>query len=101
MGDLSGIMPVIHPYAGGRVGTSHGADIYITDPVAACVDSAKWQIGMLKLLLENEGERAYKIKENFTPAFASPREYLDYVDSLCDSGDRITYNENGTATIRL
>lgn len=101
MGDLSCVMPVIHPYAGGRVGTSHGADIYITDPIAACVDSAKWQIGMLKLLLENQGARAKKIKENFKPLFASIKEYLDYVDSLCDSGDRITYNDNGTANVRL
>ncbi len=101
MGDLSCVMPVIHPYAGGRVGTSHGADIYIADPVAACVDSAKWQIGMLKLLLENDGARAKRIKENFNPQFASIREYLDYVDELCDSGDRITYNEDGTALVRL
>lgn len=103
MGDLSAVMPVVHPYAGGRVGTSHGADIYITDPVAACVDCAKWQLTMLKLLLdvENGAERAYKIKENFKPSFASIKEYLEYIDSINDSGDRITYNEDGTASVRL
>ena len=45
------------------MGTSHGADNYTTDPVAACVDCAKWQLGMLKLLLENDGALAYKIIE--------------------------------------
>ena len=101
MGDLSCVMPVVHPYAGGRVGTSHGADIYITDPVAACVDSAKWQLAMLKLLLADGGKRAYEIKKNFKAPFASIKEYLEYSDSLNDSGDRITYNEDGTANIRL
>lgn len=101
MGDLSCVMPVVHPYAGGRVGTSHGADIYITDPVAACVDSAKWQLAMLKLLLQDDAKRAYEIKKNFKAPFASIKEYLEYSDSLNDSGDRITYNEDGTANIRL
>lgn len=101
MGDLSCVMPVVHPYAGGRVGTSHGADIYITDPVAACVDSAKWQLAMLKLLLQDDAKRAYEIKKNYKAPFASIKEYLEYSDSLNDSGDRITYNEDGTANIRL
>ncbi len=26
MGDLSGIIPVVHPYAGGAKDTSHGSD---------------------------------------------------------------------------
>lgn len=101
MGDLSCVMPVVHPYAGGRVGTSHGADIQIVDPVAACVDSAKWQLAMLKLLLCDGGKRAYEIKKNFKAPFASIKEFLEYSDSLNDSGDRITYNEDGTANIRL
>ncbi len=101
MGELSCVMPVVHPYAGGRSGTSHGADIQIVDPVAACVDSAKWQLAMLKLLLENNGERAYKIKKDFKPLFPSIKEFLAYSDSLCDSGDRITYNEDNTVNVRL
>lgn len=102
MGDLSGIIPTVHPYAGGAVGKSHGNDYYIADPVAACVDSAKWQLGMLMLLLQNGGERVYKIKESFTPAFESKEAYLSFVDSLNDSGDRIVYDEEkGTAQVRF
>ena len=52
MGDLSTIMPVVHPYAGGSKGASHGANYYIEDPYRACVKSAKVQVMMLKLLLE-------------------------------------------------
>ncbi len=101
MGDISAVMPVVHPYSGGRVGTSHGADNYTTDPVAACVDGAKWQLGMLYLLCENGGERAFEIKKNYKAPFASIPEYLDFMDSLNDSGDRIEYKEDGSASIRL
>jgi len=101
MGDLSAVMPVVHPYAGGRVGTSHGADNYTVDPVAACIDSAKWQLGMLYLLCKDGGKRAFDIKKNYKAPFASIAEYLEFMDSIEDSGDRITYNEDGTATVRL
>ena len=102
MGDLSSIMPVIHPYAGGATGRSHGNNYYIEDPVAACVDCAKWQLAILRLLLDNGGERAYKIKEEYKPLFESPKAYLSYVDSLNDSGDRIVYDEDkGTASVRF
>lgn len=101
MGDLGCIMPVVHPYAGGARGKGHGNDYEICDPVAACVDNAKWQLAMLLLLLENEAERAYQILADFEPKFASKEEFLAYQDSLNDSGDRITYREDGTAEIRL
>ncbi|MBQ6845878.1 MAG: amidohydrolase [Oscillospiraceae bacterium] len=101
MGDLSSIMPVIHPYAGGAIGKSHGNDYQIADPDRACVKNAKWQVAMLKLLLENGGERAKKIIAEYEPPFASNEEYLAFLDSLNNSGDRITYNEDGTANIKI
>ncbi|MBO5968510.1 MAG: amidohydrolase [Clostridia bacterium] len=100
MGDLSCIMPVIHPYAGGAAGTSHGNDYYIVDPVAACIASAKLQLSMLSLLLSNGAERAKKIVEEFEPQFESAKAYLDYIDSLNCTGDRIEYSE-GEAHVNL
>ncbi len=94
MGDLASVMPAVHPYAGGSKGTSHGNDYYIEDPVAACVDSAKLQVGMLYLLLSNGAKRAKDIIDNFEPKFPSKKAYLDYLDSLNRSGDRIEYTEN-------
>ena len=76
MGDLSSIMPVVHPYAGGARGTSHGNSYEIFDPEAACVTNAKWQLKMLRLLLENGAEPANKIVAEFKPAFASKEEFL-------------------------
>ena len=100
MGDLSCIIPVVHPYAAGAKGTSHGNDYYITDPEAACVKNAKWQLAMLTLLLQNGGERAKKIIEEYKPLFQSAKAFLEYQDSLNDSGNRIEYKD-GEAVVRL
>ena len=100
MGDLSCIMPVVHPYAGGAAGKSHGNDYRIADPVAACVGSAKVQVAMLKLLLSDGAKRAYEIIETYEPQFKSKEEYFAYVDALNTSGDRIEYKED-SAVIKL
>ena len=55
---------------------------------------------MLFLLLENNAIRAREVIENYQPRFASIKEYLDFVDAICTSGDRITYTEDG-AQIKL
>lgn len=101
MGDLSCIMPVIHPYAAGGEGIGHGENYRIADPERACVSSAKWQLTMLLLLLENNAERAKKIIDEFTPLFASKEEYLNYIDSLNSTGDRIVYLEDGVAEVKI
>ena len=100
MGDLSAVMPIVHPYCGGCKGTGHGSDYEIADPVAACVDCAKWQVGMLYLLLKDGAERAKTIVEEFKPAYPSFREYLDYIDGLNCEGDRIEYRDDGTAVVK-
>jgi hypothetical protein len=100
MGDLSAVMPIVHPYCGGCKGTGHGSDYEIADPVAACVDCAKWQVGMLYLLLKDGAERAKTIVEEFKPAYPSIREYLDYIDGLNCEGDRIEYRDDGTAVVK-
>lgn len=100
MGDLSCVMPAVHPYAPGAVGNSHGSDYEIADAESACVKNAKWQLTMLKLLLKDGAARARQIKADFVPDFASIKDYLNYVDSLVSSGDRIEYNDNG-ANIKL
>jgi hypothetical protein len=100
MGDLSSIMPVVHPYAAGGDGRSHGSDYQVADPELACVMSAKWQVLMVKKLLENGAERAKTILREFKPLFPSAKAFLDYQDSINTSGDRIVYHEDGTATVK-
>lgn len=101
MGDLSCIMPTVHPYCAGAKGKGHGNDYEICDPIAACVDNAKYQLAMVLILLGNGAERAKEIVKTFKPMFASKEEFLAFQDSLSCSGDRITYNEDDTVDIKL
>lgn len=41
MGDLSQLLPLIHPYAGGVTGTGHGADYLVQDYEQAVINPAK------------------------------------------------------------
>ena len=92
MGDLSCVMPVIHPYAPGATGTSHGADYYIADPDTACVKCAIWQLAMLNALLENGAALAKEVIENYKAPFTKG-EFLAYQNSVFTSGDRIEYGD--------
>ena len=100
MGDVSNVMPALHPYCYGAAGTGHGKDYRIADPEKGCVDNAKWQLVMLHLLLENEAQRAKAVVANFTPAFPSIRAYLEYIDTLTCRGNRIVYTDGG-AEVKL
>ncbi len=67
----------------------------------ACVDSVKLQLATVALLLCNNGERARDVIEKYDPPFESKEKFLAFLDSMCDSVERIIYNENGTATVRI
>ncbi len=100
MGDLSCIMPIVHPYAGGKIGNDHGNDYEIKDPIACCVGSAKLQMGLLYILLSENAKEAKRVIAEFKPRFNSKEEYLSFVDKLNSSGDRIEYAED-KAVIKL
>ena len=101
MGDLSAVMPTVQPYSAGSRGAGHGKDFVISDVDAACVDSAKWQLAMLELLLSDGAQRAKKVVDEYKPVFATREEFFAYQDSLNTSGDRIIYREDGVAEIKL
>ena len=99
MGDLSAIMPVIHPYIGGAIGQGHGADWRIENFELACVMSAKWQTATIKLLLENGGARAKEIIDNYKPSFSSKEEFLVYKDGWRKVGDRLVYRADDSVEV--
>lgn len=100
MGDISCIMPAVHPYSAGITGMPHGDNFKIIDPYSACVLTASWQLAMISVLLSDGAARAKRIIESFKPRFESKAEFLKYVDSLFAEGDRIEYKD-GEATVRL
>ena len=101
MGDLSCVMPVVHPYMPGSEGRGHGSDARIANPEWACVGSAKWQMNMLYLLLKDGAQRAKAIIKNYDAPFKSYEEYFNYVNNLKKEGNRINYNSDGTASVDM
>lgn len=100
MGELCGLMPVVHPYSAGTVGRSHGDDYRVVDAERACIKSAKMQLAMLTLLLENGAERAKQILADFKPLFKSKEEYFATIDAFHSEGERIAY-QGDFATVKL
>jgi len=75
-GDLSQIMPVLHPVMTGGSGTHHQTDWCISDHDAGYVAPAKTLAMMALDLLAGEAARAPDVLERFQPAM-SKQEYLD------------------------
>lgn len=100
MGDVSAIMPAIHPYAAGAVGTGHGNDYYIKNPDLACVNPAKALCVTAYMLLKDEGEAAKKVIAEAKPIFKSQQEFLSFIDSLSLDLDAVTYCEDGAISIQ-
>ncbi len=73
MGDISQIMPAIHPYAGGARGSGHGADFEIFDREAAYLNPAKVMAMMLVDLLGGDGEGARRVLANMSPKLSKER----------------------------
>ncbi len=68
MGDLSHVMPTLHPYMGGASGSGHGADFAIADPRLAYVEPAKQLALMAVDLLWGDAQAAREIVRGHVPA---------------------------------
>jgi amidohydrolase len=81
MGDISQIMPAIHPYAGGAVGISHGDDFMINDYELGVILPAK---AMAMTVIELLAEGAVKGKEILAKSKPplTRGQYFDLMDSL-------------------
>jgi len=99
MGDISAVMPAIHPYVGGATGTGHGNDYRIQDHENACVNSAKCQLLMLHMLLSNDAEEAKKVIEEKELRYKSKAEFFEAIDSIIQDKTAVIYNEDGTVTL--
>src|SRR5437016_8973527 len=67
MGDLSMVMPVLHPYVGGARGTGHGADYAIVDKPLAYLVPAKALAAMAVDLLWEGGAGAREVLAQARP----------------------------------
>ncbi|MDA1279764.1 MAG: amidohydrolase [Chloroflexi bacterium] len=73
MGDLSTIMPVIHPYANSASGVGHGHDYLIEDYDRAVVAPAKIMTSTILDLLGNGAAGAKEVLSKHTPLMTAER----------------------------
>ena len=99
MGDVSVMFPAVHAYVCGVKGNFHGNDFYVTDPKLAFVDSATFQVRLIRELLKNNAERAKQVIANYTPQFASVDEYVKHKKEINQDKTTVTYNKDGSITL--
>ena len=80
MGDVSHLMPVIHPFIGGTDGLLHAPDFHMVDFNAAVILPAKAFAMMLIDLLYDDAKEAKGILANFTPILTK-EEYIAKLES--------------------
>lgn len=100
MGNVSCVMPVLHPYIGGAAGKSHGDDYRIVNPENACIVSAEGQLALAARLLENDAAAAEAVIASYHAPYASIRDYLADWDRFGKSEGLISYGD-GQATVRF
>jgi len=99
MGDLSVVMPAIHPHGSGTSGIGHGADYCIAEPECAVMESAKVQLILLGMLLSDDAAKAREVLANAKPRFATREEYFAAQDALILDSKAVTYGEEGKAEL--
>ena len=99
MGDVSCVMPALHPSIGGGAGVFHGKDFRVSDPVMACVTSAKVQAAFLVRLLENDAAEAKRVLSEGRQDYPTIVEYLAQIDDLCIDKQAVVYDEERGAQL--
>jgi len=100
MGDMSAVIPSIHPHGSGAAGTGHGNNYTIADPESAYCDSAKAQLALVRLLLENDAAEAKRVIAEKKLRYNSFADYFKALDALTlDRDGAVKYLENGNAEL--
>ena len=81
MGDISQIIPSIHPYAGGVTGIGHGADYLVQDYTKAVINPAKaMAMTIIDLLSDGASEAKAVINKSKIPH--TKKSYLELMRSF-------------------
>ena len=81
MGDVSQIMPAIHPYAAAATGKAHGDDYVVEDYELAVTTAGKAMAHTIVDLLSENGSRANEVISRFIPPMTKSQ-YLAFMRSL-------------------
>jgi len=99
MGDISSVIPAVHPHSGGTIGKGHGMDYYVDDAELACVLPAKCLTVFAGSLLCDDAALAHRVIAQKQTKFASKEEYFAMVDHVNIDKDAVCYHEDGTVTL--
>lgn len=80
MGDVSNLIPAIHPFIGGASGNLHTKDFKVEDYKAALILPAKLMAMTVVDLLCEEAEKAKEVIEAYEPTFKSREEYIKFLE---------------------
>lgn len=81
IGDLSHIMPVLHPMVGGVAGDLHAKDFHLVDPEIAYLLPARIMAMSAVDLMIDGASGLKRIRDNHTPAMTKA-EYLAFLDTM-------------------
>lgn len=99
MGDVSTLMPTVHPHTTGATGLLHGKDFLVADPEKAAVNGSKLLASLTYKLLENGAELGKKCIAEYKPVFKNREEYFKAIDAIKMNRTTVMYNEDGTVTL--
>ena len=89
MGDVSQIMPVIHPYVGAATGNAHGSDYIVQDYELGVITGAKAMAMTVIDLLADGARRATEVKANYQ----APLDKNQYLSLMRGMVTEKTYTE--------
>lgn len=95
MGDISSVMPAIHPNVGGASGTGHGNDYQISDPDCAVVLSTKYLVALTDALLSNGAEKANEVIKNAKVLYPDKKDFFAQIDKIFMDKAAVTPTEDG------
>jgi len=101
MGDISQVMPALHPYCAGAAGTGHGNDYIIADPYTAVVGSCKLQVILLDALLGNEAAEAKQVMATTKVAFPNKADFFKTIDQMFLDKQAVIYGEDGNVSLDI
>ena len=95
MGDISSVMPAIHPHVGGASGTGHGNDYQISDPDCAVVLSTKYLVALTDALLSNGAEKANEVIKNAKVLYPDKKDFFAQIDKIFMDKAAVIPTEDG------
>ena len=101
MGNISAVMPAVHPFIGGVAGGEHSDDYYVSDAEKACVTGGKIIVGVIIKMLENDGAFAQKVLAEKKVPFATKEDFFAAIDAFNQEINAVVYEKDGTVILKM